>query len=613
MKKGVIIIIAGCLSILFLSCSEKTENTERKPYPEELSAKISRGLVCFKKGQNKNFLSWRLLPDDPDNPEYYIWRKKIIPGTSGVKIIAKTNKNFFIDQGAKGINYLYGISTKVVLPNELQKVNDSYNSDFNIGAIAFDINENYNQARVVTGDLTGDGELNVVILYSKMNNVDPYKNAWQKSTDTYKLAAFRRNGERLWTIDLGFGIETGGNYCPVVVWDLNADGKCEIIFKTNKSQNPLNYKSEFLTILNGETGKIIRETRWPSPPSNNYNSNSRNYIAIAHLDGQNPLIIVGRGLYFKQVLCAYDIYLNKLWERFFGKEIKPRFGNKYINRLWSFFSNDKSRGSHSLPIADVDENGTEEVFWGEHCITTNGDDLWEVEDRIPYQGHPDIVYPADIIPNLPGLETFYCREGSTGKEEPNIGFLLVDKFGNTIWAKWGLTHVDGGWVDKVIPDMDELQIFAFDIQRKQWKPGIATRLGTTQYFCNSKGKILMNPDSSWIGSFTADWEGNGIKDIVTDQGELKKYNGEVIKSFQGDILWAGDLYGDQREELVYAPHDGKIYILFNTHEMNCASKITRIADRRYRNDLSRTAMQSNDNLTTSGYIPLKHINSTKIY
>ena len=607
--KKIFVFISIVLSIFILSCSGNFKNNVRNPFPEELSAKINRGLVCFKKESNNNFLSWRLLPGDPNNPEYFIWRKKSSQENSNAEVIAKTNKNYFIDYDVKKkVEYLYGINTKNVLPDEFQKVIDNFNADSSIGAITFDIQENYRQARVVTGDLTGDGELEVLIIYSKMNSVDPYVNAWQKSTDTYKVAAFRRDGQLLWKNDLGYGIEAGGTYSPVVVWDLDGDGKCEVILKTNKSQNPLDFNSEFLTILKGENGKIIRETKWPAPPSDNYNSNSRNYIAIAHLDGQNPSIIVGRGLYFKQVLCAYDINLNKLWERFLGKEIEPRFGNKYIDKLWSFFSNDKSRDSHSLPIADVDGNGTEEIFWGEHCITKDGDDLWKVKDGMPYYGHPDIVYPADIIPNLPGLETFYCREGWSGKQEPNIGFLLVDKSGKTIWAKWGLTHVDGGWADKVVPNLAEPQLFAFDIQKKVWKPGFGARLNTNQYLCNSKGEVLMHPDSSWVASFTVDWEGNGIKDIVTEQGVMKRYNGQVIKSFQEGLLWAGDLYGDQREELVYAPCDGKVYIIFNTQGMNTIPMITKIADRRYRNDLSRTAMQFNDIPTTDGYIPLKHIN-----
>ena len=612
MKWYFAIFILLVFSIYFISCSNTSKNKVKEPYPEELSAKIDRGLVCFEKKTNENFLSWRLLPEDPNTPKYFIWRKNNSSNTA--ELIGTTDRNYFLDQNLQnGKKYLYGVTLTDSVPNKFQEVVPKTNKDsLDFEALTFEIGEDYKQTMVVTGDVDGDGELEILVIYSKAEEVDPSPDAWMKSTDTFKIIVFRRNGTPLWKKDLGWGIEAGLVYAPVIIWDLDADGKCEVILRTNKSKDPLDYSKEFLTILNGENGNIIRETRWPAPPSDDYNSNSRNYIGVAHLDGHNPSIIVGRGTYLNQVLRAYDINLNMLWERHFGTDIKPKapFNNRFIRKIWSKFSNDQSRASHSLPIADIDGNGTEEILWGEHCITENGDDLWEVKDRIPYDGHPDIVYPADILPQLPGLETFYCREGWRGKEN-NIGFLLVDMYGNTIWAKWGLTHVDGGWADKVIDTLNGIQLFAFDVKRKDWKPGVLKRIDPTQFLVNSKGKILFEPDSTWIRSFTVDWEGDGTKEIVTTQGNIIRYNGEVLRTFKSGMLWGGDLFGDHREELVYAPFDGKVYIIFNTQKMDTPSKITRLADRRYRNDLSRTAMHINVIPTLSGYIPLKQIAKSK--
>lgn len=599
------IYLIGYLFVLLFSCSENIEIDPSKPYPEELAAKVSRGLVCFQRDAGANFLSWRLLPSDTDDCEFFIWRTLKTSKGGTPEFIGSTKQSFFLDKNIRQNNlYKYSISTSKANPEEFYEV--IFRKDLNYDALLFDTGENYKQAHVVTGDLNGDGELEILINYSKMQQVDSYKDAWMKSDDTYKLAAFLRNGKRLWTIDLGWGIEAGLIYAPIVVWDIDADGKCEVILKTNKSDKPKNYSGEYLTVLNGENGKVLREVRWPDAASNDYNSNSRNYIAVAHLDGINPSIVVGRGTYFKQVICAYDNSLNKKWERFLGSDIEPRFGNKYLNKIWRLFSNDQSRGSHSLPIADVDGDGSEEIIWGEHCIGEDGEDLWMVEDRIPYVGHPDINSPMDIIPEKPGLETFYCREGWQN-EEDNIGFLVVDKEGKTIWANWGLTHVDGGWADKVVPNSEGLQLFAFDVKKKSWVPGKLTRSEPVQYLFTSKGEKILAPDSSWVKSFPADWEGDGIKEIITKQGDVKRYNNEVILSFSKGMLWGGDLFGDHREELVYAPQDGKVYIIFNTQEMTSKREITKLADRRYRNDLSRTAMQINVIPTTSGFFSLQRV------
>lgn len=603
-KKMLLLSISVLVLSIFISCTDEVKKSELTPYPEELAAKISRGLVCFQKADNKNFLSWRLLPSDPINTTYFIWRKEVLSSGSRYLLLDSANTNFYIDQKANDpSNYAYSISLNNSTPEEFQEIVKNQ-KDLNFNSLVFDLGVDYKQANVVTGDLTGDGELEVVIIYSKMKAIDPFKHAWMKSNDTYKVAAFSRDGTRLWTIDLGWGIEAGPVYAPVVIWDLDADGKAEVIMKTNKSNNPKDYTKEYLTILNGENGNTIMAVRWPEPPSSDYNSNSRNYLAIAHSDGINPSIIIGRGTYFKQVLRAYDSNLNMLWERFFGKDIEPRFSNRYLNKIWSWFTTrDESRGSHSLPVADVDVNGSEEIFWGEHCITKDGEDLWEVTERVPYTGHLDIVFPADIIPSRPGLETYYCREGWLGKMD-NIGILLVDKDGKTIWSKWGFTHVDGGWVAKVMPNENDYQLFAFDIAKKEWKPGQLKRISPERHLFNSKGGVLPSPDTTWVRSYTVDFEGDGVREIITRDGKLIRNTGEVLKTFDGELLWAGDLFGDHREELVYTPLDGKVNIVFNTEAINNPSKITRIADRRYKNDLSRTAMQFNVIPIESGYVPL---------
>lgn len=598
--------IASLLIILFLivSCSD---NIKRIPYPEELSLKIGRGLVCFN-NDNVNYLSWRKLHDDSGN--YVIWRKNISEEGSKIEKVTEINSTFFIDTEIdEKEKYIYAVSLENNSPpkifQERYENGIIYKDHY---ALSFDIGKDYKQAQIATGDLNGDGELEIVIAHTNMIPVDPTEKAWMKSEDKFTVSTFSIYGELLWNFDLGWGIEAGPFYAPIVVWDIDADGKSEILLKTNKSEDPKNYETEFLTILDGISGKILNETRWPTPASDDYNSNSRNYIAVAHLDGRSVSIIAGRGTYKAQTVVAFDNQLNKSWERIIGTDIKNKFENKYLMKIWRRISNDKSRSAHSLPVADVDENGSEEVLWGEHAITEGGVDLWEVDERVPYLGHPDIVYAADILPEYPGKEIYYCREGWV-EEMDNIGMLLVNSSGETIWGNWGYTHVDGGWAAKVIPGNEEWQMFGYDVKKKKWTPGVRTFVDPSQIFMNSKGEIISNPDSSWIRSFTVDWEGDGTKELVTEAGVLKRYNDEIFANFGEGVYWGGDLFGDHREEIVVAPKDGKVYIVFNTSELKVEPKITKLADRQYKNDLSRTAMQFNVIPTESGYIPKLHKDS----
>jgi hypothetical protein len=481
-------------------------------------------------------------------------------------------------------------------------------------ALVFDVGEDYGFAQVVTGDLNGDGEPEVVIAYAKGKRVDPYSKAWKQSEGTIKVAAFLRTGERLWSKDLGSGIETGADYAPMIVWDIDGDGRAEVLLKTNKSRDRLDYHQEYLTVLDGETGRTRREAKWPSLDGlpDDYNNNSRNYLAIAHLDGKNPYIIAARGLYKTQKIWAYDRDLHRVWERTIGNDMYwpegwrdrwRRFwaSDDKVGRLWFRITGrrprrarkDLDRGSHSLPITDIDDNGKEEILWGEHCIGEGGKDKWVVDDHMPYLGHPDIVFAAHVLPTRPGKQVYYVREGWSGRKSDSIGVLLVDNKGTTLWAHWGLTHVDGGWVAKIDARQTGLQLFGYDVEEKEWTPGTATLRNVTPVVWSADGQLLSNPPSSWVLSFPVDWDGDGVREVALTDGDVQRYGGPVVASLGQGLLWGADLLGDQREEIVAAPGHGRVYIYFNTDSVANAPRITPLADRQYKNDLSRTAMEAN--------------------
>ncbi|MFX0195017.1 MAG: hypothetical protein ACFFCW_02750 [Candidatus Hodarchaeota archaeon] len=621
------------LAIIFLayfsfSCSnEQIENeiVDLEPYPEEIQSVIGRGLVAFPKDRNRIFLSWRLLPNDPEKPLFNVYRKEVGKKERKLELIAQTNRTSYMDCDVEE-NHRYAYSISQVYDGkqgEFSREATVIATKTGRSAFVFNIGQDYKLARVVTGDLNGDGELEVVIAYANNRNVDPYEHAWQKSEDTIKVAAFLHTGERLWTIDLGWGIEAGGVYSPMVIWDIDADGRAEVLLKTNKSADPRDYDSDRLTVLDGETGKTKNEVKWPSAKGlgGDYNSDSRNYIAIAHLDGKNPYIIVARGLYKTQRIWAYDNQLNRVWERIIGLDLyypsgirarlrKLWYSDDKLKRIWAHLtktriSQDQSRASHSLPIADVNDDGKEEILWGEHCIGENGKDLWVIGERMPYNGQPDIVFVADILPSNKKKEIYYCREGWGGKDE-NIGMLIANSNGKTIWARWGYTHVDGGWVAKIIPDQEGMQCYGYDIQKKGWSPETVEYTGISSFLWSSGGKLIANPPKSWVMSFPVDWDGDGFREICMTNGDVQKYNVLILTKLGSETLWGADLFGDHREEIVVAPQDGNVYIYFNTEIMEIPARITPLADRQYKNDLSRTAMQFNVIPTEGGYIFKKY-------
>ncbi|MDZ7360942.1 MAG: hypothetical protein ONB46_09480 [candidate division KSB1 bacterium] len=570
------------IACLFVACQKEQASLRQsqfEPFLEEPANVLGRGLVALPTNRGV-FLSWRQLQEDSSGTIYEVYRRDLDAPQSGTQMITQTALTSFLDGSAlAGRDYAYEIKTPRGQETNGQshaqaiaslKVSPSRYPAAH--ALAFDLGMPYQHVQVVTGDLTGDGEFDVVIKHSNFWDVDPWEKAWQQSQDTYKISAFLTSGQRLWMIDLGWGIESGVFYSPVVVWDIDADGRAEVLLKTSKSSDPKDYSQQFLTVLDGETGAIKNEAPWPSAEGlgGNYNSDSRNYIAVVHPDGKNPHILIARGLYVNQRLVCYDNKLQKVWERLID---------------------DGTHGLHSLPIADVNDDGKEEIMWGEHCIGEGGKDLWIIKDRMPYEGHPDICYVADVLPWRPGKEIYYCREGWYGDKNERIGMMLADNKGKLIWANWNYRHVDGGWVAKVLPGTDGMQCYAYDIGKKVINEQ-GVKIDTIyQYLFSGDGKLLAEPDMH--GSFPLDWDGDGVREIARHDGSISRFGGPVIAKVDSGALFGADLFGDHREEIVVAPLDGKVYIYFNTEPLTVWPRVTPLADRQYRNDVSRTAMQHN--------------------
>ncbi len=574
------IAITSCLAV---ACQKEPTVQKRanfEPYLGESANILGRGLVALPI-EHSVFLSWRRLPEDSSGTVYEIYRHTLGAGADAAQMIKQTPLMNFIDDSVKaGSRYAYEVRAQHEKPaNHFVEVKsaDATNTpsrpDSFAGALAFDLGRPYLDAQLVTGDLNGDGEREVVIKHTNNWDVDPSPKFWKESKDTYKVTAFLKNGKPLWTIDLGWGIEAGVFYSPMVIWDIDGDGRAEVLIKTNKSSDPKDYSSERLSVLDGETGTVKHEVPWPHADGlgGDYNSNSRNYIAIAHLDGKNPYIVVARGLYENQRLFCYDHTLQKVWERVIA---------------------DGTHSSHSLTIADVNDDGKEEIMWGENCISEGGNDLWTIKERMPYSGHPDIIYVADVLPSNPGKEVYFCREGWYGQRNRRIGMMLANNQGEILWAHWYYRHVDGGWVSKIIPNTEGMQCYAYDIGGKKISEH-GVKIDTVyQYVFTPEGKIIARP--SMHGSFPVDWDGDGVREICMRNGKVSRFNGPVIAKVDSNTIFGADLFGDHREEIVAAPaKDSSVYIYFNTSPLEAKPRITPLADRQYRNDVSRTAMQHN--------------------
>ncbi|HQF14855.1 MAG TPA: hypothetical protein PLS55_13270, partial [Thermogutta sp.] len=267
-------------------------------YAQRQMDKLDRGLVAVQAGPGEVYVSWRLLKDDPKDLAFNVYRQA--EGTAqAVRLndrpISKTCD--FTDRGVSRGRYVY--SLRAVKGGKEEQSGPSFTlevTDKPQPYVSIKLQGDHTFQKVGIADLNGDGSLDIVIKQPNQN-IDPYEKYWKPSPSTYKLEAYTLDGKMRWRYDLGWAIEQGIWYSPYIVYDLDGDGKAEVAVKTGEgdprdSDGRVQSGPEYLTILDGETGKPVTRTDWPSRelfPS--YNYASRNQLAVAYLDGKTPSLI----------------------------------------------------------------------------------------------------------------------------------------------------------------------------------------------------------------------------------------------------------------------------------------------------------------------------------
>lgn len=80
------------------------------------------------------------------------------------------------------------------------------------------------------GDVDGDGNYEIILKWDPSNAHD---NAHDGYTGNVYFDCYRLTGEKLWRIDMGKNIRAGAHYTQFMVYDLDGDGKAEIVMKTS--------------------------------------------------------------------------------------------------------------------------------------------------------------------------------------------------------------------------------------------------------------------------------------------------------------------------------------------------------------------------------------------
>jgi rhamnogalacturonan endolyase len=531
---------------------------------EYTGEKLDRGVVAFTIDLNSIYVGWRLLKEDPADIAFNVYRMDI-----GKADYVKVNRepvtastNFVDTDVVPDMGYRYKITAlSGGIERETPGEGYVFNRGMNQPYISIKLKDDIVANKIGIADLTGDGAYDFVIQHPQFNT-DPWyvQGYWRRSSEPYKLDAYSSKGEFLWRYDMGWAIETGTWYAPYLVYDIDGDGKAEVYTKAGEGdpREPDGHVltgNEYLVRIDGKTGKITGKMDWISREGfESYNRWSRNFLTLAYFDGSRPSLVMLRGTYGLIKISALDKDLGNVWEW------------ESTGEYESF----KSRGGHSILVADITGDGRDELIPGTFAIGSDGVPLWQVEGL----RHNDVGYIADIDPDRPGLEIFYGMEQRLNKN----GVCLVDaRTGEIIWGYQGDTyHIHGqGMVGNIDARSPGMECFAGE-QR-----------GESFYLYNAQGVRLSDKGFGVLSPRAIWWDSDDLKEINVRENVFK-YQGDTLLQIEGRIIAVADILGDWREEIITSlPGEIRIY---STNIPAHNRKVCLMQDRQYRIGVANYSM-----------------------
>lgn len=539
------------------------------PRPPRLMEGLGRGLVAVPLDGGKVFVSWRMLGTDPDTIAFNLYR--VTGDTAPVRINGaplRTATNF--TDGGASLDRSTAYFVRPVLEGREHEPSASFTLPANAPvraylAIPLRTLPGHTPNDASVGDLDGDGEYEIVL----KQEMRPRDNAHRGATGETKLEAYKLDGTFLWRINLGKNIREGAHYTQFLVYDLDGDGRAEIVCKTadgtidgtgkvigNADADHRNASGyvlagpEYLTVFEGTTGRALATADYQPQRGkvadwgDDYGNRVDRFLAcVAYLDGVRPSVVFCRGYYTRAVLAAWN------WRD--GK----------LTRLWTFDSDDgvpgnrayRGQGNHNLSVGDVDGDGRDEIIYGACCIDDDGKGLYTTG-----LGHGDALHLSDLDPDRPGLEVFGIHERP---RHPNGVSFRDARTGKVLWGKES-TDVGRG----VTMDIDPRHRGC-----EAWASGAG--LGG---LWNVKGEKISDrkPRSCNFGVW---WDGDLLRELL-DRTTISKWNWRdgsetVLLSAQGCAANNGskatpclsaDLLGDWREEVLWRTTDGKELRIYTT-------------------------------------------------
>ncbi len=575
--KKVSVILAALLISSSIAAVTGTQSAKAasSAIPSRYMERLDRGIVAVNQGSGKVYVGWRLLGTDPSSIAFNLYRRTSDGSAVKLNSAPITSSTNYVDTGVDLTknNYYF---VKTVLNGIEGNASETYTLPANTAVRQYipiklqNLPSGYYTMHVNVGDLDGDGKYDYIV--KRMND----------DRSPVQVEAYKSDGTFLWRINLGPNIETYNTAMtsPLVVSDLNSDGKAEVLIKTGEgtkfgdgavigdtnNDGITNYCNtslttyqvlsgpEFISVVDGMTGKELSRANFISRGNltdwgDNYgNRASFMFMTVAYLDGVHPSVVMSRGPGDVMKVEAWDFRDGKLIQRW-----------KWDAKKQTLPSGKNFPDFHAIRAVDVDKDGKDEISWGGSMLDDNGTLLYATELT-----HGDRFIIGDIDPDRNGLECYSIQQNNPSL----LGAAIYDAANGTMIKKMYMSAVgDVGRGDcaDIDPTYKGMECWS-----------------TLENLYNCKGTAIGTEKT--FPSLSIWWDGDLLREFFDGIGKegfnaaINKWNyttkasnrlytiySEGVKcTYAGRPPFYGDILGDWREEIILETTDNTELRIYTT-------------------------------------------------